>query len=207
MSRQTFWARITDPDHWNQEGFFSVNETLLSCPHQSCIVVNAFAEIPLTQLFPELPLMNVRCFKHYQRECGMVPGGLGAGSELDMRWYEQQVNVDGQCYVLIADRIWHSSGDDSILEELYPSVKACVRFMHSYDTDYYGLLEVNELDSLNYGWSKGQYHDMWRMSGSPIPTSGWWLATLKITIRKKDVCRTQYSPISFSVTFSVACTD
>ena len=186
LAQQTFWGKIADPNHWCKEGFFSVNESLVSCPHQSCIVCDMMAHVPVDLFFPDLVRTKMRIFKHYQRECGMTQGGLGLGTELDMRWYEQQTTGDGQAYVLLVERLWQSSGDDAILEEFYPSVKACMRFMHSYDTDDDGLLEVNELDSPNYGWSKGQYHDMWRMSGSPIHMAGMWLATLKITERMAE---------------------
>jgi uncharacterized protein (DUF608 family) len=75
----------------------------------------------------------------------------------------------------MVDRLWQVTGDDALLEEYYPSVRALLTFMESLDADGDGLPEVHGSD---------QYYDNWpTMAGPAIHVSGYWLATLRIVER------------------------
>ena len=183
ISQVTFWDKSADPNHWCKEGFFVANETLLTCPQQACIACDAIADWPINLFFPELIRSKLRIFKHYQKDYGLIPSTLGPGTELDMRWYDQQTAVDGQAYVHLVDRVWQVTTDDSVIEEFYSSVKRCIIFMKSLDVDDDGLIELFEKDSTNYPEAKGQYHDDWLMTGVACHISTLWLSTLRIVER------------------------
>jgi len=179
ISQQSFWAKSADPNHWwGEEGFFSVNESLISCPQQSCIANDEWGEWPVNIFFSELAIKKLSAFKHYQKPNGQAPSTLGPRSEPDKPWYDQQLPVDGQVYVHIVDRYWQVTGDDSILEEYYPSVKAEMEFMKTVDEDGDGLVDVK---------GSNQYYDFWApMAGAAIHISSYWLATLRIAERMAE---------------------
>ena len=177
LPQESFWLRKSaQPDHWwGSAGLFTVNESLLAAPQQSCIGNDQFGEWPVNILFPELARNKLRQFKHYQKANGQVPSTLGSGTEPDQPWYDQQLTMDGQIYVQMVDRYWQVTGDDSILQEFYPSVKAQMKFMESVDTDGDSLLDVK---------GSNQYYDVWpRMAGTAIHVSTYWLATLQMAER------------------------
>ena len=183
IAQVTFWDKSADPNHWCKEGFFSANETLLTCPQQACIACDAIADWPINLFFPELIRYKLRIFRHYQKDYGLIPSTLGPGTELDMRWYDQQTASDGQAYVHLVDRVWQVTKDDSVIDEFYSSVKRCIIFMKSLDVDDDGLIELFEKDSPNYPEAKGQYHDDWLMTGVACHISTLWLSTLRIVER------------------------
>jgi uncharacterized protein (DUF608 family) len=179
LPQNSFWLQSLDPDHWyGSEGFFCVNESLLACTQLACLANDETAEWTLNVLFPELARSKLRAFKHYQRANGQVPSTLGAGTEPDQPWYDQQLSVDGQVYVHMVDRYWQVTGDDTVLEEYYPSVKAQVNFLKWVDQDGDGLVDVK---------GNSQYYDDWpEMAGAAIHISGYWLATLRIVERMAE---------------------
>ncbi|MBI2844308.1 MAG: hypothetical protein HYX78_12980 [Armatimonadetes bacterium] len=179
LAQQSFWDRNADPNHWwGPDGIFCVNESLIACPQQACIANDEFGEWPVDLFFPELARNKLRVFKHYQKENGQTPSTLGAGTEPDAPWYNQQLPVDGQVYIHMADRIWQATGDRNFLQEYYPSVKAGLNFMKTVDEDGDCLLDVK---------GSNQYYDSWpTMAGAAIHISGYWLATLRIAERMAE---------------------
>lgn len=176
LALNSFWVRNADPAHWwGPEGLFCVNESLLSCPAMGCIANDEFGEWPVNLFFPQLARNKLRVFKHHQKENGQTPFGLGHGTEADTPWYNQQLPVEGQAYIHLIDRIWQASGDDTILQEFYPSVKKAFDFIKTLDTDRDGLIEVK---------GSNQYYDFWpELAGPAIHISGYWLATIRIVQR------------------------
>jgi len=178
ISQQSFWAKSADPNHWwGEEGIFSVNESLISCPQQSCIACDWIGQWPIDIFFPDLARSNLRVFKHHQKNYGQTPSTLGPGAEPDRLWYDQQISIDCQVYAYLIDRHWQRTGDDEMLEEIYPSVKAAIVFLQSADQERDGLVDV-------FGVS--HYYDAWGMSGAAIHVSGYWLATLKMVERMAE---------------------
>ena len=176
LPQESFWLKNLDPNHWwGEDGLFCVNESLLSCPQQSCIANDEFGEWPLNIFFPDLARNKLRQFKHYQRRNGQVPSTLGSGTEPDQPWYDQQLPMDGMIYIHMVDRYWQVTGEDDFLEEYYASVKAQLNFMKTVDQDEDGLIDVA---------GSNQYYDNWpTMAGAAVHVSGYWLATLRIVER------------------------
>lgn len=176
LSQQSFWLKSTNPRHWwGSEGAFMTNESRLCCPQMNCIANDNIADWALDIFFPKLVRNKLRQFKHYQKENGQVPSITGfGGMEADLPFYNQILSIDGQVYVQMVDRYWQVTGDDSILKEFYPSVKAQTKFMFTVDRDGDGLPDAD----------RGQYYDMWQtMVGAAIHVSTFWLATLRIAER------------------------
>lgn len=176
LPQQSLWIRSPDPHHWwGNDAFFAVCESQISCAQMSCIANDQFGEWPANILFPELALRKLSAFKHYQnKETGQTPSTLGQGVEPDTPWFNQQIVIDGQVYIHMVERYRLASGDDKILDEWYPSVKAGMQFMFTVDEDGNGLLD-----------SKGtnQYYDGWGMDNNAIHVSTYWLSTLRIVER------------------------
>ncbi|MBI2843258.1 MAG: hypothetical protein HYX78_07635 [Armatimonadetes bacterium] len=184
LSQQSFIMKSPDPKHWwGKDGFFCVNESLISCVQQSCIANDEFGEWAVNLLFPELGLRKLRAYKHYQkRDTGQTPSVLGTGpsTEADRPWFGQQLAIDGQVYIHMVDRYRLSTGDDKVLDEWYPSVKAGLKFMFTRDEDGDGLPDVH---------AGGHYLDAWHMEGAAPHVSTYWLATLGIVERMAKMQR------------------
>ena len=179
LPQNSFWLNSLDPDHWwGGEGFFCVNESLLSCAQQACIANDSVGEWATNILFPDQALNKLRAFKHYQKANGQTLSTLGAGTEPDQPWYDQQLTADGQAYVHAVDRYWQVTGDDGVLDEYYESVKAGVNFMKWVDQDGDGLIDVK-------GNNQG-YDDWPSMAGAAVHISGYWLATLRMAERMAE---------------------
>jgi len=147
----------------------------------SCLGNDWIGEWPVNIFFPELGIKKLSAFKYYQKPNGQVPSTLGSGTEPDKPWYNQQFSLDGQYYVQMVDRYWQVVGDDSALEEYYPSVKASMHFMMTVDEDGDWLPDVK---SGYKGFTSSQYYDGWkRMTGAAIHVSGYWLSTLRMAER------------------------
>jgi len=178
LIQQAFWVTSTNPKHWwGSEGGFATNESRLCCPQMSCIANDEFADWPLDIFFPKLARNKLRQYKHYQKANGQVPSILGFGMEPDLpTLYDQLLSIDGQVYAQKVDRHWQVTGDDSMLKEFYPSVKAQMKFMFTVDRDGDGLPDADH----------GEYYDMWHMVGAAIHVSTYWLATLRIVERMAE---------------------
>ena len=176
LAQESFWVKSANPDHWwGEEGFFCVNESLLSCPQQSCIANDEFGEWVVNLLFPELGLRKLTAFKHYQKkDTGQTPSTLGPATEPDRPWYDQQLAIDGQVYVHMIDRYRLGSGDDRVLNEWYPSARAAMEFMFTVDKDHDGLPDIHVTN---------HYLDGWPMEGIATYVSTYWLSTLRIAER------------------------
>ncbi|MBI2842882.1 MAG: hypothetical protein HYX78_05735 [Armatimonadetes bacterium] len=176
LPQESFWMKSSDPSHWwGDKGFFCVNESLQSCPQMACLGNDQFGEWPVNLLFPELGLRKLEAFKHYQRkDIGQTGSTLGAGTDPDRLWFNQQLAIDGQVYIHAVDRYRLSTGDDKVLDEWYPSVRDGLKFMFTQDTDGDGLIDVH---------GRGHYLDAWPMEGVAMHVATYWLATLEIVER------------------------
>lgn len=174
LPQESFWIRNADRDHWwGEEGFFCVNESLLSCPQMTCNLNDVHAgEWPVQIFFPGLAASKLRGLRHYQKENGQVPATMGPGTEPDAPWYDQQITIENQIYARQIHAIWRVTGDDDFLKKYYPSMVKAMRFAFSIDEDGDGLPEVHGNDQ--------PYDDWPEMAGPAIHVSGMWIGSLLI---------------------------
>jgi uncharacterized protein (DUF608 family) len=132
---------IADTSYWDQakpplgdwaypSGAFGMDESPRGCPHMCCIPCDWYGNLPIILFFPELARSTLRAFKHYQLETGEIAFALGKIDIPDFAVpeYYWQVSLNGFCYIDIIDRLWQTTGDDTVLDEFYESVKKCNDF-------------------------------------------------------------------------------
>ena len=180
LPQESFMLKSQDSRHWwGEEGFFCVNESMLSCSQMACIANDSIGEWAINLLFPDLGLRKLEAFRHYQKsDTGQPPSTLGGGPEPDHPWFDQQLAYDGQAYIHLADRYRLATGDVEMLHEWYPSVKACMEFMQTIDKNGDGVPDVE---------GANHYLDAWNMRGIAIHIAMIWLCTIRIVERMADL--------------------
>ena len=138
IAEDGFWAQARPPiGEWcrKEDGLFGMNECPRGCPQVECIPCSFYGNIPLVYFFPELALSTLRGYKAYQYPEGNAPwifGGITGACptppcEMAMPSkgyrHKPQATLDGPCYVDMIERLWRRTGDRSILEEFYQSMK------------------------------------------------------------------------------------
>ncbi|MBI2842079.1 MAG: hypothetical protein HYX78_01625 [Armatimonadetes bacterium] len=179
LAQESFWKAGED--------YFTINESLLyGCGDN--LATGQFGDWPVNLLFPETGLKKIAGLRQGQDpNTGKLPvAGMPT--------------VITQVYVQVIDRYRLSTGDDKVLDEWYPSVKAALGwFVSAQDKDGDCLPEVHSSES---------YLDTWQMEGPACHVSSYWLSTLKIAERMAelqgdsafaDQCRSWFDKASQSV--------
>jgi uncharacterized protein (DUF608 family) len=152
------WAAARPPiGDWcrPEDGLFAMNESPRECPQMECIPCSFYGNIPLVYFFHELALSTLRGYKAYQFPDGAAPwifGGVttgGAPARLPTEGCEMatphrgyQTTTNGISYVGMVDRYWLRTGDDRILQEFYPSVKANTIYTMHLNTGPDGVISM-----------------------------------------------------------------
>ena len=131
------WGQVKDPIipiFKPEDGLFGLNECPRGCPQIECIPCSFYGNIPLPYFFPDCGLSTLRGYKNYQFEDGRAPwifGGCTAQTppyNISTPAKGYQTVLNGACYVVMVDRHWKITGDDSIVREFMDSVKRCCEF-------------------------------------------------------------------------------
>ncbi|MGH9505070.1 MAG: GH116 family glycosyl hydrolase [Terriglobales bacterium] len=130
LAEDALWVLPRPPlDEWAiSDGAFGLIESPRGDPDLACIPCDWYGNLPVVYFFPSLAMSNIRSYKRYQRDDGIVPFWLGVLGDLPdfaTPSYEWQISLNGTCYVDMVDRVWLRSGDDDVLKEFYDSVKRC----------------------------------------------------------------------------------
>ena len=129
LAETAHWAQPRPPlgDWAFPGGLFALDESPRGCPHMACIPCDWYGNLPVVFFFPELARSTLRAFREYQRRDGEIPFALGKIDLPDFAVpeYYWQVSLNGFCYIDMVDRLWRSTGDDSVLGEFYESVRRC----------------------------------------------------------------------------------
>ena len=132
VAETSYWAQPLPPlgDWAFPGGAFALDESPRGCPHMACIPCDWYGTLPITFFFPALARSTLRAFTAYQKPDGEIPFALGTIDLPDFAApdYSWQVSLNGFCYVDLVDRLWQSTGDDSVLREFYPAVKKTTVF-------------------------------------------------------------------------------
>ncbi len=131
------WGQVKDPIlpiFKPGDGVFGLNECPRGCPQIECIPCSFYGNIPLPYFFPDCGLSTLRGYKNYQFEDGRAPwifGGCTAQTppyNISTPAKGYQTVLNGACYVIMVDRQWRITGDNSIVREFMDSVKRCCEF-------------------------------------------------------------------------------
>lgn len=155
IAEDSYWFQPKDPlgDWAFPLGGFALNESPRGCPHMSCTPCDWYGNLPIVFFFPELARLTLRMFKEYQRPDGEIPFALGKIAELpDMATpeYYWQVSLNGMCYIDMVDRLWQRTGDDTILQEFYPSVKRANTFLMNLRKGPGGPISMPEIGGMEW---------------------------------------------------------
>ncbi len=130
LAEDALWVLPRPPlDSWAiADGAFGLIESPRGDSDLACIPCDWYGNLPVVYFFPSLAMSNIRSYKNYQRDDGVVPFWLGVLGDLPdfaTPSYEWQISLNGTCYVDMVDRVWLRTGNDDVLREFYDSVKRC----------------------------------------------------------------------------------
>jgi len=183
ISQNSFWetsvSGTNKPAHWlGEEGVFCINESFVSCASPGVMPCEWLGNMPVNYFFPDLANLTTKAHTYYQRSSGQVPVWLGMGTVLEWPTYDIEAVTNGSLYVQLVDRLWQRSGDNQILHEYYPAVKAAIYFTkRRLDTDSDGLPDCEDT---NYS---SHFFDCFKWYGATAPVASLWLGTLKVAER------------------------
>jgi non-lysosomal glucosylceramidase len=172
------WGQGTGPlEQFSEGGLFGMNECPRGCPQIECIPCSFYGNMPIVYFFPEAALSTLRGYKQYQFEDGRPPwifGGVTSGDPKHQNPYDMaapdkgyQAVLNAASYIIMVDRYWRTSGDDSVLKEFYPSLKRANEFsmnmrpkfglsqvmsMPEPGTDTHGLGDTEWFEAPEPGW-------------------------------------------------------
>ena len=141
ITEDGLWAVARDVGDWCKadDGLFGMIECPRGYAQIECIPCSFYGAVPLPYFFPTLARSTLQGYRHYQYPNGEVPwvfGGVTAAAswgrknccEMIYPSPGYQTSLNGVCYVALMDRYWQSTGDRTVLEEFYQSVKSAVQF-------------------------------------------------------------------------------
>ena len=177
-------------------GAFALNESPRGCPHMSCTPCDWYGNLPIVFFFPELARSNLTLFKEYQKEDGEIPFALGKIAELpDMATpeYYWQVSLNSMCYIDMVDRLWQRSGDASVLDDFYASVKRANTFTMNLHKGPGGPISMPDIGGM-------EWFEFGEWAGMATHMGGLRLAELRIVERMAEAvgdhaseCRTWFA--------------
>jgi len=124
-----FYAQPTGPlEGWSSpEGLFGMIECPRACPQIECIPCSWYGNMPIVYFFPTLARTTLKGYREYQREDGAAPFCFGPQSDMwqgnNNHAHDNQIMLNGVCYVDLVYRLWKRTQDDSVLDHFYESVK------------------------------------------------------------------------------------
>lgn len=172
IAEDSYWAVAQPPlgDWCFPDGLYGMIESPRAAPQIECIPCTWYGNIPLVYFFPNLTRSTLRGFKEYQRaEDGAMVFNFGARDE--MWWYgdralENQIALNGFCFVDMVHRQWRCTGDDTVVEEFYPAVRAATIFAQNIRPEVYGMLHMPTFGSATEWWEGWAWEGLTTHAGS-----------------------------------------
>jgi len=179
LAKNSVWiARTRRDEWWDENGWFTHNESHTGCPITETMVCRFHGHFPALFFFPELELGTLDAFRHFQISDGEIPFSYGLKTSMrDPRYHCQHPLNAGQ-YAQMVYRLFLRTGDRSQLVQFYDSARRAIRYQYSLDDDGDGL--VNDQAHVRPGemWPANQFYDCWPWWGTSAYVAGTWLATL-----------------------------
>ncbi len=184
LSEDGLWA-AADPSlgSWvrPEEGLFGFCESLVADGQIECIPCSWYGNLPIVFFFPELALSTLRGYRAYSTSEGDVPFSFGQGFDMASPAHYRQRSLNGPCYADLVDRLWQRTGDDQILDEFYPGVKASVEYTMSLRPGRNGVISLADG---NVGGD--EWYESMRFYGMVPHVAGLRLAQLRIAERMAE---------------------
>ena len=180
LAKNTLWViNIYGDDWYGPNGLFVHSEGFNGCPISETMVCRIHGHFPALLFFPELEESTLRAFAHFQIRSGEIPFAFGRPTALwDPRYYCQHP-INSAEWVLMVHRYVSRTGDEALARELWPAVKAALRFEKSLDTDDDGLVNDKPHCLPGEWWPANQFYDIWPWHGASAYVAGLNLAALR----------------------------
>ncbi len=164
IAEDSYWAQARPPlgDWCFPLGAFGLLESPRSCPQMCCIPCEWLGSLPIVYFYPELARQTLRTFKQYQLDNGEVPFAIGRVASLPdftTPKYYWQVSCNGPWYLMLIDRLWTCTGDDSVLREFYESARQSNTFTMSLSTGPEGVISMPDIGGME-GFEMGEWAGM-----------------------------------------------
>jgi uncharacterized protein (DUF608 family) len=108
-------------------GLFGMIEAPRVCPQIECIPCSWYGNLPIVYFFPVLARTTLDGYRQYQREDGAAPFCFGAQTDMwqanNNHAQDNQIMLNGVCYVDMVYRLWRRTGDDELLRKHFEAVK------------------------------------------------------------------------------------
>jgi uncharacterized protein (DUF608 family) len=180
IAEDSYWAQSKPPlDFAGANGLYGMMECPRACPQIECIPCSWYGNIPVLYFFPELALTTLRGYKQYQAANGAAPFLFGPRNEMydSKHAWQNQIALNGVCYVDMVDRLWQMTGDRAVLEEFYDSVKRSTTL-----TMMIGEPPANVI-SMPPGDGQTEWWEGWPWTGMTPHVGGMHLSNLVIAER------------------------
>jgi uncharacterized protein (DUF608 family) len=129
ITEDAYYAQPTGPiANWcSEDGLFGMIEAPRVCPQIECIPCSWYGNLPIVYFFPTLAGTTLDGYRQYQREDGAAPFCFGAQTEMwqanNNHAQDNQIMLNGVCYVDMVYRLWRRTGDDELLRKHFDAVK------------------------------------------------------------------------------------
>lgn len=145
IPEDSFWAAPRGKiAHWAYPtGAFHLTENPRTCSITGCIVSNYYGDLPIAFFFPDLERSILRAYQSQVRPDGAVPF-VWASLDVTKPSYEHLIPLNGPCFVDLVHRLWLRTGDRTVVEEFYPTVKKTTAFTMNLKKGPGGLISVHQ---------------------------------------------------------------
>ncbi len=146
----TWW--VTSP---GGEDWFSVWEGC--CKLHSTVDVEYNVAPFYLQYWPQLLKMELREWSDYVAN-GVLDHDMGIGLTVGEMAYPHPMEVEENTnFVLLLDQYWTQTGDEQLVAELLPTVRALLTGVTEFDTDGDGFAELGTYNTIDQGSATVQY--------------------------------------------------
>ena len=180
ITEDGYYAQPKSPlGDWCPDGLFGMIECPRACPQISCIPCDWYGNMPIVYFFPKLAHSTLKGYKQYQRkEDGAAPFMFGAHTDMNRAYnqqpYENQIMLNGVCYVDMVYRMWQRSGDKKLLAEFYDSVKASTTLTATMGEEPYPVVGFPPGDKQTEWW------EGWPWTGIATHAAGMHLSNIML---------------------------
>lgn len=97
------------------------------CPQIECIPCSWYGNMPIVYFYPQLARTTLDGYRAYLRDDGAAPFCFGPQTDMwqvnNNHAHENQVMLNGVCFVDMVCRLWQRTNDDELLRHFYGAVK------------------------------------------------------------------------------------
>ncbi|MBT3272487.1 MAG: hypothetical protein HN368_04990 [Spirochaetales bacterium] len=195
----TMWAQALPPiGDWcrQKDGLYFFNNCANSYPITASMSDNYTSEFPQAMFFPDLIRSVIRGYKAYQFPSGAAPWAFGGLTnrtgvcEITKPTPGYQTVTNGTWLAAAVDRLWNSTGDDTVIQEFYPMIKKNVEFTMGLNRGPDGVASMpDRIVSAEFpmGERETEWFEMNGWYGIVTHIAGARIAQLNVAIRMADL--------------------